>query len=322
MNKIEKVAQNIVAHLPMDAKKIVLGSTMLVSLMAGCGRVVDTNQPTTPAPTTTIETTVEPVVDEPVVEDEAVKPGETSDVTVTPAEESNLPEPTFVQTGDNAYTVYVDCPDNSNAPELQEVYNTYRDDAIYHASYGGVSENLINAILTVGQNNGDLRIIDFDAYKDYKFDSYDFHYNLDTPVALTDDINQYDGSVLTVTRDQYNTFDGQYQYAFSFIVNNAFETTNYNYTCALEALIQGPNNWNTLMQECIDATGLTAEEIYAKYDAAFVMSYDTLGLANPEFPNQVTSYISEPVTVKRQNDNGEYVDVTYNIEKVKTYGSK
>ena len=331
MNKIEKIAQNIVDHLPMDAKKIVLGSTVLVSLMAGCGRVVDTNQPTTPAPTTTIEHQVDdPVVDEPVVEDETIKPGETSDVTVTPAEESNLPEPTFVQTGDNAYTVYVDCPDNSSAPELSVLpANDSMHTLAASADGYGVSENLINAVMTHGMqvDPSNAAQINFDAYMDKPFDINILGLGK-VNCVLTSNPSAYE-EMAVYTPDMLENDDVTVVSMFSIdlcasLLNNSIMNTNGNITCGLARYSMG-ENWDVAMQECMDATGLTAEQIYATCDSAYVLSFDTQGLGDPNYAAEVLQYIApdDPIVITNIDANGVKGDsVTYTIDRAKTYGQR
>ena len=128
--------------------KVKVGGTVvffgLLTLM-GCGK---TNQDTvvTPEPDTTIETVVEPE------DDEITIPTDISDnEVVTPVEEEKeLPEPPFVLTGDNQYTVYVNCADNSNAEELKTVYNE-GSDIIENSHHFGVSPELTAAVLAYGE---------------------------------------------------------------------------------------------------------------------------------------------------------------------------
>ena len=233
---------------------------------------------------------------------------------VEPAEENNLPEPTFVQTGENNYTVTVDCPDNSNSPEVQTAQGY--DEAIGYASIGGVSENLITAVLAAGvKNGGNLGQINFDAYNDYVFDVYDFHYGWDATAVFTKTPENYGNDVYIVTQEQFNTFDGQYQYVMSFVMQNALKKTNYNLTCALD-YYQDPVKWEQIMQEFEAQTGLSADEIYANYDARTI--YETLGKEYPGFAEEVISMISpdEVVKVAKPVD-GSFSVITYNFERTK-----
>ncbi len=290
-------------------KNFAVIGTVFALCLTGCGKAVDDS----PAQAETIETVDEEQEDETVTEEVVTDPDE--DI---PEEEDEpeLPEPTFVQTGDNTYSVITDCPDNSDAPELETAFGY--EYAIRYASCGGVSENLMAAVLAVGvENGGNLGQIDFDAYDDHVFDVYDFHYGWDATAVFTKTPENYSNDVYIVTQEQFNTLDGQYQYVMSFAMQNALIETNYNLTCALERYNIGPDAWNQIMNECMNETGMTAEQIYAGYDADFVMSFDELGLANPDFPNSVLQYISsdEEIYVMVHNENGKDYKVTYTIER-------
>lgn len=55
----------------------------------------------------------------------------------------------------------------------------------------------------------------------------------------------------------------------------------------------------------MNATGLTAEEIYANYDSNYVLQYDTLGLGNPDFANGVLQYVGKgPIVISYFDENG------------------
>ena len=333
MNKIEKIAQNIVDHLPMDAKKIVLGSTILVSLMAGCGRVVDTNQPTTPAPTTSIETTIDdPEVDVPV-DETVVDPGEVTDKPGNQVSDEQLPEATFVQTDDNAYTVYVDCPDNSNAPELSVTSSNGSMAYLSGSSNNlGVSENLILAVMTHGMqvDPNNAAQINYEAYMDKPFELNRMRLGTYTYV-LTNDPSayaSYGDEIVIFTPDmlQYDDPSAVSTYCIEFctlLLKHSIESTNGNITCALARYNMGPANWDIAMQECMDATGLTAEQIYASCDSAYVLSFDTQGLGDPNYANEVLQYVSDPIVVTDINANGVGTnDVIYTIDRAKTYGQR
>ena len=57
------------------------------------------------------------------------------------------------------------------------------------------------------------------------------------------------------------------------------EATNGNIELGL-AKYWNPENFDKAMQECMNATGLTKEEICANYGIDFVASYDKTGLLN------------------------------------------
>ncbi len=284
----------------------------LLTLM-GCGRNVS-NDPVDPTPTQTIETTID---EDEVVIPEVDVPEE--EVVETP----ELPEPTFTQTGNNQYTVAIDCPDNSNAEELQTTYDMVEDFSAV-AENNGVSSNLVCAVMTnaVIKNNGILSYGDFAPYSNTVVNTHSFNFNMDMSMVLTDNPSSYNDVSVVYSFDDNDPIG--YEAMVGAFLRDSFINTNYNFTCALGRYAVGPEAWEQMMKECMDATGLSAEEIYANYDADFVMSYDTLGLANSEYVNDIVSLISaeDETYVMKDAGNGEYVQTTYNIERTKSLGSR
>ena len=85
----------------------------------------------------------------------------------------------------------------------------------------------------------------------------------------------------------------------------------------------GPEAWNQAMQECIDATGLTAEEIYANYDSSYVLQYDSLCLGDPNYVNKALQYINGPITVTEIPADGSRGETTtYTIDRAKDYSQR
>ena len=74
----------------------------------------------------------------------------------------------------------------------------------------------------------------------------------------------------------------------------------------------------------MNATGCTAEQIYASYAAADVLSYDTLGLGDPNYVNDILQYIgNEPITVTEIDSAGfDGITTTYTIDRAKVYFQK
>ena len=173
------------------------------------------------------------------------------------------------------------------------------------------------------ESNGNLSVENFSRFDDVIVNSRFFKADLDWSVVLTDNPDLYRGSV-DMIYEKGVLENGSCLSLIGIYLRDSFINTNYNFTCALERYSVGPAAWEQMMKECMDATGLTAEDIYANYDANFVMSYDTLGLANPEFVNEIVSLISpeDETYVMADNGNGEYVQATYTIERAKTLGSK
>ena len=98
------------------------------------------------------------------------------------------------------------------------------------------------------------------------------------------------------------------------ILQDALSDCDGNLTCALTRYNMGPDNWDKAMEECIDATGLTAKEIYANYDSSFVLRYDTLGLGNPEFAPGVLQYIgNDPIVIRYAKESGTVYECTYTL---------
>ncbi len=331
--KIEKIIEKIVNNLPTGVKKAAIEGAFIATILTACGKTVDTTPVTTPAPTTTIEHQVDdPVVDEPVVDNPEVGNGEGNTNPTTPVEsEPVIENSTFVQTGENEYTVYVDCPDNSTAPELSIIP---ADDSMYtlpsSAESYGVSENLINAVLTHGMQVDPMNAaqINFDAYADQIF-QIDVRYAGRFDCVITNDGSAYDEhAMLVYTPEKLSGNDAGAAIdniqLCAILLKKSIENTNGNITCALMRYNMGPEAWNQVMEECMNATGLTAEQVYAGYDAEYVMSFDTLGLGDPNYVNDILQYIgNEPITVTEidsEGINGE--TTTYTIDRVKTYGQK
>ncbi len=315
IEKIKGIAKKIQEHLPIGVKKWAISLAFVATVLTACGKTVETNNPTNPVPDTTIETVVEPIDEEktePNIEEDHNK---TPDDQEVKPEENNLPEPTFVQTSENNYTVAVNCPDNSNAPEVQTAQGySY---VIEHSDIGGISPNLITAIVAAGvKEGGNYSQVNFDAYKDNVFTVNDMLYGDQPSVVFTENPDSYDKSICRITREDYNSFSQNYQYAMSLVVQHAFAETDYNLSCALE-YYHDPVEWEQIMQEFEAQTGLTKAEAYANYDARTI--YETLGKEYPGFAEEVISMISpdEQVYATRIEDGGTYSQVTYDFERTK-----
>ncbi len=322
MNNGEKTMKNIFANLPTGAKTVAINVACIVVLLTGCGRTVGTDPVTTPAPTTSIET----AIDDPVVDDNVVDSGEVTDKPgTTVADTPVIENPTFVQTGDNEYTIYVDCPDNSNAPELSFISDNDTVHALEGAAVYGPSFNLINAVMTHGMQVDPTNPaqINYDAYMDKPFE-----YNM--PIlgtytcVLTNNPSNYGENVETYTMSQIVCDDptliplDAYDLC-AILLDDAIVNTNGNLSCALARYNMGPEAWNQAMEECMGATGLTAEEIYANGDGPFVLSYATPSLGDPNYANQVFAYINDSITVTEITESGRKGEITtYIVDRAKT----
>ena len=286
----------IEGNVIMNVKKLAVSGALVAGLLAGCGRTVDTNQTTTPAPAESIETTAD---DTEVDDGNVTDPGEASDISGTSAEESPVIEnPTYVQTGDNEYTIYVDCPNYSNAPELSFISEHDDTNSLEAGSSRfGVSANLLNAVMTHGMqvNPLDAAQINYDAYLDRPFEFNELHFGARTYVFTANPSNYDNVEVRYDLNDlKYNdpTLIAPFQHEVcAILLKDAIVNTNGNITCGLARYNMGPEAWDQVMEECMSVTGLTAEQIYANCDAAFVLSYDTQGLGDPDYAAEVLSYI-------------------------------
>ena len=176
----------------------------------------------------------------------------------------------------------------------------------------------------MAKKNGDTSIIDFDAYKGYEFKAHYATLGFDVDVAFSDDSSQYGPTTCVITHDDCSNGTAQCQLMIPAIISDSFAVTSGNFTCALGRTIVGPANWEQMMKECREATGLTDAEIYRDYDADFVMSFDTVGLANTDFVDTVMGYLSDGsgISVVVHDGNGNYNEIIYTIEKTITIGSK
>ena len=315
IEKIKGIAKKIQEHLPIGIKKWAISLAFVATVLTACGRTVETNTPATPGPDTTIETVVDPIDEEktePNIEEDHNK---TPDDQEVKPEENNLPEPTFVQTSENNYTVTVDCPDNSNAPEVQTArgYSFVENSEIT----AGVSSDLIAAVVAAGMKDGqNNRQIDFDEYKDYVFPTYDFAFHVATPAVFTDTPEAY-SDTMTVTRSSYEKFDDGYCYIIPLMVQESLVSTDFNLTCALARIDEGPANWDRIMQDFEAKTGLTKAEAYANYDAKTI--YEALGLEYSGYAERVISMVSSDVLyAAKTTGDGSYVTYTIDRTKVKS----
>ena len=314
MKRIERDKNRI------SAFRAVLSATGMLALM-GCGKtVVDTT--VEQQPTQTIETTVDdPVVDVPVVEP-------TTDVsentTTVEPEEDKFADATFIQTGENEYTINIDCPDNSN--EILDPYSVpYYEIALTGLSENyGVSSNLMNAIFTYGLQTdpSDPTQANIETYVDMPmYVNIDYAGNVHR--VFTYDESQYLGAAGIVhleqlNGDKYGSPNFTQCNVCAIVFKDALTHCNGNVTCALGAYNGGISNWDKVMQECTAQTGLTAEQIYANYDFDFVEKYDTQGLLNHDFVTGVLPYVgNEPIVISYFDENGQTVSTTtYTIDRV------
>ena len=299
----------------------------LLTLM-GCGRnVVDTT--VTQQPTQTIETTVDdPVVDVPVEPTTDVS----DNTTVEPVEEHEFADATLVQTGDNNYTLYIDCLDNSNAPELENIVSLDRGGISGTSGMVAVPDNLLAAILTRGAqiDANNITGIDFEKWMDYQF-NVNVIVTGRVPCVLTDTPSMYENTwvfergQLSYNLNAGDTLPSSMCEMSAVLLKDSLNCTNDNITCALTRYYIGPNDWDAVMKECMDATGLTEEEIYSNYDSTYVLSYDVAGIGNAyaDCASEVLQYAGDEIIIKHIDASGRNAAfVTYTVYREKTYGSK
>nr|MBP3258712.1 hypothetical protein [Bacilli bacterium] len=295
--------------------------------LMGCGRNVST-EPVDPTPTQTIETTIDdpevtPEVDIPVVEP-------TTDPTTTPVEEDKpeFEDATFIQTGEHEYTINIDCPDNSEAPELAVIPSLDLQGIISGTSgVNGISENLILAVLTHGAqvSPNNITQINIENYGDCVITENAIVG--ERSLVITDNPSAYGDNVFCTTIDEMTCGSTSELNANAisrsmFILRESITATNGNITCGLTRFNMGPKNWDIVMKECMDATGLTEEQIYANYDSSYVLSYDTMGLGDPNYANDVLQYVNGDIVITEFGKNGGAVSTTtYTVDRVKTYGT-
>ena len=288
-------------------------------ILAGCGNSTG-NVSVEPMPSTSVETdsAVEaPEISEPVLEDSDEEP-------VEEQIDDRFADATMIQTGENEYIIYADCPDNSNAPEISETLS--RGDSVYFGGDGadfGISQNLIIAVMTHGlqTNPNNPTGINFDVWKDKPYDRIFKSLGSRSCVITTDQslynypaYIQSDFKLDASGQISPNSLDACLTLLYSCITN-----TKGNITCAISLYEYGPDAWNQSMQECMDATGLTADEIYANYDATYVYQYDTLGLGSSTYANEVLKYIGDEnimITMFNPKNGVTEYTTTYTIERV------
>lgn len=292
-------------------------------ILAGCGNSADSVS-VEPMPSTSVEAdsaVEDPEISEPVIDDSA-------EVPVEEQIDDRLADATLIQTGENKYAMYIDCPDNSDAPEIAATLsndNEWRiaaDSELY-----GISENLLIAVLTHGMqiDSTNPAEISFEAWENVRFDgnakSIGNMWGMLISNPAEYDIHVY--SQANLTHNVNEPLEPDIRDACGLLLQDCITETNGNITCGLARYNVGPDVWNQLMQECMDATGLTADEIYANYDANYVYQNDTLGLGNPNYSNEVLEYVNGDIIITSINpiDGKAGLSTTYSIERVKTYGS-
>ena len=320
MKRIERDKNRI------SAFRAVLSATGMLALI-GCGRtVIDTAAEQ--QPTTTIETTVDDPVKDPVVEPTT----DVSDNTTVVEPEEDKPDfsdATFIQTGENEYTINIDCPDNSNEILDPTSVPMYEIALVGDSNNYGVSSDLMNAIFTYGLQTdpSNPTQANIETYVDMPM-----YVNIDclgkVHRVFTYDESQYPGAAGIVhleqlNGDKYVSPNSEQCTVCVIVFKDALTHCNGNVTCALAAYNVGISNWDKVMQECTAQTGLTAEQIYANYDFDFVEKYDAQGLLNHDFVTGVLQYIgNEPIAVSYFDENGQFISTTtYTLDRVKTYGT-
>ena len=258
-----------------------------IGLLTACGKTVET-------PIETVEPVVEPIVEE--------EPEEVTEENVE-EEEPTFEDATFVQMGEYEYTLYIDCPDNSDAPEIEETINRLGYDSWSDSC--GVSANLVDAVLTHGVQIDycNAAELDLDIYKGYVIKLIDL-FGHDKEYTILGDFEYHtDETGITHVNLQDFCYDEGMQipahvcYACTVILKDSIRYTNGNITLALIRYHVGPEAFDELMQECVEATGLTEEEIYAHYGADFVYQYDTLGIGDANYANEVLQYVSGDIVI-------------------------
>ena len=301
----------------------------LLTLM-GCGRTV-VDETVTPQPTTSVETTIDdPEVDVPVVEP-------TTDPTTTPVEEDK-PTPTFVMTGENNYTMYIDCEDNTNDPVLQELRANTDSGEYSHfidtmPEILGFSNEIMYGIVA---NNGGMGVsnpvgLNFDYFKDMPIDvvrTAGAEYYDSRTIVISDDPSAYPSDYFVVTSAMINSDDPEVDMlrAACAVYRMCLDKANGNFACALEMYNKGLDVWDQAMQECAANTGLTEAEIYASYTPDFVYANSSVAVENPNYYKEVLSYVSTNELYRLVLDDVDHIYGTYyrlerteSLDKAKVY---
>jgi len=299
----------------MNLKKVAISMGFLTMVLTACGKnVVDTTQ-TNPTPTQTVETQVTPVEEDPEVTIPVVEPTDSVD---DPVVEDKYPDATMIQTGEHEYTMHIDCPDNSDAPEIEKVVSFDALETVAASSFEfGLSENLLTAVLTHGMqtNPANMTEINFKRWENYQY-NFSSHFIGDLLMTITNDNTVEERiSEAYLKSDNETWLSSTYVAAGASLLHDSIMKTDYNITCGLARYHEGPEIWEQIMQECIDATGMTAEEIYANYDVNYVYQYDALGLGNPNYVNEVFQYIGDDQIIITTFDSKGHVEFsnTYSV---------
>lgn len=118
--------------LSRQSKFIITTMTIIsLAVVSGCGQKTDASVVEQPTVTSVQEETG-------IEEDEQDEIIPEVDEEITPvielSEEDKYPGATVVQTSDNHYTLYLDCPDNSNAPEVAQTESVRNFESFYYVT--------------------------------------------------------------------------------------------------------------------------------------------------------------------------------------------
>jgi len=283
-------------------------------ILAGCGNSAG-NVSVEPMPSTTVETdsaVEDPEISEPVLEDSDEEP-------VEEQIDDRFADATMIQTGENEYIIYADCPDNSEAEIIGETANIRNfDEYSIGAESLGISENLTTAIAAYGMqiDSNNVYQINYDAYMDKPYEYID-------PRSAFAGADVHSTSVITNNPNQYS---GMRTYTIipnddilaQTLLRSCLDDTQ-NVSLALLKYFAGPDAFDQVIDACATATGLTREEICANYDARYVLQYDIEGLVDDSFINGILQYIAsdDPIVIKYYDDNGKLARTdTYHIVRI------
>ena len=195
-----------------------------------------------------------------------------------------------------------------------------------------VPDNLLAAVLTHGAqiDANDITGINFEKWMDYQF-NVNVIVTGRVPCVLTDTPSMYENTwvfergQLSYNLNAGDTLPSSMCQMSAVLLKDSLNYTNDNITCALTRYYIGPNDWNVVMKECMDATGLTEEEIYSNYDSTYVLSYDVAGIGNAyaDCASEVLQYAGNEIVIKHIDASGRNTTfVTYTVDRAKTYGSR
>ncbi len=218
------------------------------------------------------------------------------------------------------YNINIDCSDKSENPEIIDIQEKYRELANRIGNKWGVSSNLILAMLTQETHGLETNLmqINFNTKKDEIYTVYNFETNQYCSYVLTDNPNNYDSSITTISRKDIENPFTNISIATIYYRSVLNKYANNNPIAAIELYNKGPGNFNTNMSATENATGLSRDQILNDIENAYFIDYSgTCGAGDPDYIPNVLQYLNGDITILFNDDYNNISKIDCTINKTK-----